>query len=91
MSFDRIPHPIQKVVRQTNGPLAIVQDGYNFYWIINRKNGKLLPDRFEGLRAAKDEASSLLFLHKPEAPSPLWTTPVTGSSAQRRFDKWAQG
>lgn len=90
MSFDRIPRPVQKVVRQTNGPLAIVQDGYNLYWIINRKNGKLIPDRFEGLDWAKSEASSLLFLHKPEAPSPTWTAPITGRAAEQRFARWAE-
>ena len=90
MSFDRIPRPIQRVVRQTNGPLALVQDGRNFYWIINRKNGRRIPERFEGLTAAKTEASSLLFLHKPEAPAPTWTAPVDGRAAQARFDRWAE-
>ena len=90
MSFDRIPRPIQEVVRQTNGPLALVQDGLNFYWIINRKNGRHLPDRFEGIEAAKREASSLMFLHKPEAPSPQWTSPVKGRAAEQRFSRWAE-
>jgi hypothetical protein len=90
MSFDRIPRPIQRVIRQINGPLAIVQDGRNFYWIINRKNGRHVPERFEGLEAAKSEASTLLFLHKPEARKPSWTTPVDGRAAQTRFDRWAE-
>ena len=90
MSFDRIPRPIQRVVRQTNGPLAIVRDGRNFYWILNRKNGRRIPERFEGLKAAKTEASSLLFLHRPEAPAPTWTSPVDGRAAQARFDRWAE-
>ena len=89
MSFDRIPRPIRRVVRQTNGPLVIVQDGRNFYWIVNRKSGKTVPERFEGLDAAKREASTLLFLHKPETSSPKWTVPVDGRAAEDRFARWA--
>ena len=89
MSFDQIPRPVQKVVRQTNGPLVIVQDRMNFYWIINRNSGKAVPEHFEGLKAAKREASTLSFLYKPEAPSPTWTAPITGVSAEKRFDRWA--
>ena len=89
MSFDRIPQPIRRVVRQTNGPLAIVQDRRNFYWIVNRKNGRTVPERFEGLDAAKREASTILFLHKPKGQSPKWTAPVDGRAARDRFDRWA--
>ncbi len=89
MSFDQIPRPIQRVVRQTNGPLVIVQDRKNFYWIVNRENGKTVPERFEGLETAKREASSLSFLYKPEAPSPTWTAPVDGRAAEARFTRWA--
>ena len=89
MSFDRIPRPIQRVVRQTNGPLVIVQDRRNFYWIINRHSGKAVPERFEGLDTAKREASTLSFLYQPEAPSPKWTVPVEGRAAEERFTRWA--
>lgn len=89
MSFDRIPRPIQRVVRQTNGPLVIVQDARNFYWILNRRNGTTVSERFELLEVAKEEAATLAFLHRPEAPSPKWTVPVDGRAAQDRFDRWA--
>ena len=89
MSFDQIPRPVQRLVRQTNGPLVIVQDRMNFYWIINRHSGKAVPERFEGLKSAKREVSTLSFLYKPEAPSPKWTAPITGVAAEKRFDRWA--
>lgn len=90
MSFANIPRPIQQVVRQTNGPLAIVQDARNLYWIINRKNGKSGSERYEGLEKAKSKASTLVFLHRPEAPSPTWTIPIRGLAAESRFRRWAQ-
>ncbi len=89
MSFDRIARPVRLVVRQTNGPLAIVQDARNFCWIVNRENGKIVPESFDGLDAAKREASTLSSLHWPGSPSPKWTGPVTGMSAEQRFDRWA--
>ena len=89
MSFERIPRPVRLIVRQTNGPLAIVQDAREFCWIVNRENGKAVRESFDGLEAAKREASTLSSLYWPEVPSPKWTGPVTGVSAEKRFDRWA--
>lgn len=90
MSFDRIARPVRLVVRQTNGPLAIVQDRRNSCWIVSRENGKAVPESFEDLEAAKQKASTLSSLHWPGSPSPKWTGPVTGWSADDRFDRWAR-
>ena len=89
MSFDRVARPVWLVVRQTNGPLAIAADAKDFFWIVNRENGKTVPERFDDLEAARWEVSTLSSLYWPEAPSPKWTGPVTGWSAEKRFDRWA--
>ena len=70
--FPLIPRPIQKVVVQTNGDLAIVQDVNNRYWLVKRVHGRTYPDTFSLLENAKKEASSITFLHDPSAPSPKW-------------------
>ena len=88
MSFDHIARTVRLVVRQTNGPLAIVQDARGFYWIVNRENGKNAPERFDRLEAAKGQASTLSSLKWPGSPPPKWTGPVTGVSADKRFDRW---
>jgi hypothetical protein len=88
MSFDHIARPVRLVVRQTNGPLAIVADAGDFYWIVNRENGKTAPERLDRLEAAKGEASTLSSLEWPGSPSPKWTGPVTGVSAEKRFERW---
>ena len=70
--FSQIPRPIQKVVVQTNGDLAIVQDINNTYWLVNRVHGRTYPETFSLLEDAKREAASASFIHDPSAPSPKW-------------------
>ena len=72
MSVERIPRPVQKVVVQTNGDLAIVQDKYNRYWLVNRTTGRTYPDTVSLLDEAKREAASVSFIYDPGAPSPKW-------------------
>ncbi len=88
MSFDHIARPVRLVVRQTNGPLAIVADARGFYWIVSRENGNAVAERFDGLEAAKREATTLSSLEWPGSPPPKWTGPVTGVSAEKRFERW---
>lgn len=70
--FPQISRPVQKVLVQTNGDLAIIQDKYNRYWLVNRKTGAVWPDTFSLKEHAAKEASSITFLHNPSAPSPTW-------------------
>lgn len=70
--FPEIPRPIQKAHVQTNGDLAILQDKYNLYWLVNRKTGAVYPDTFSLKEHAAREAASISFLHDPSAPSPTW-------------------
>ena len=70
--FPEISRPIRKVVVQTNGELAIVQDSHNRYWLVNRIRGRIHPDRFSLLDNAKREAASISFIHDPDAASPKW-------------------
>ena len=72
--FSRIPRPIRKVVVQTNGDLAIVQDINNTYWLVNRTHDRIYPETFSLLEDAQREASSVSFIHDPSAPSPKWKT-----------------
>ena len=57
---------------QTNGPLWIVQDINNRYWLVNPKHGRTYPETFSLLDHAKKEASSISFIHDPSRPSPKW-------------------
>ena len=70
--FPQIPRPIRRVVVQTNGELAIVQDSHNRYWLVNRVRGRIYPDQFSLLENAKREAASRSFMHDPDAVSPKW-------------------
>ena len=72
MSFDQIPRPARKVVVQTNGYLAIIQDVNNTYWLVNRVHGRTYPDTFSLLDEAKREAASVTFIADPSSPSPKW-------------------
>lgn len=87
MSFNDVPRPVWLAVRQTNGPLAIVEDDLGWFWIINRNNGKAVPEQFDGLEAAKVEASRLSIRHR-DRDSCSWTVPVIGPSADVRFEHW---
>lgn len=90
MSFHDVPRPVWLAVRQTNGPLAIVEDDLRWFWIINRNNGKAVPEQFDGLEAAQAEASRLSVRHR-DGESCLWTVPVFGPSADVRFAYWMGG
>lgn len=70
--FREIPRPFQRALVQTNGDLAIIQEKYNRYWLVNRKTGVVWPDTFSLKEHAAKEASSITFLHDPSAPSPTW-------------------
>jgi hypothetical protein len=83
----RIPRPIRSVVLQLGGPLVIVEDGNQFYWLVNLKTGRMLDDRFEGVEAVRREADSLAFLHNPGASSLRWSRPITGKAVQAVLEK----
>jgi len=70
--LDDIPRPIRQVVTQANGDLAIVLDGNNYYWLVNRKLRRVYPDKFSLLDRAKAEAAMVVFLTDPTAPRPRW-------------------
>ena len=70
--FPEIPRPIQMALVQTNGDLAILQDKYNRYWLVNRKTGAVWPDTFSLKEHAAREAASISFIYDPSAPSPTW-------------------
>lgn len=70
--FTQIPRPVQKILIQTNGDLAIIQDNLNRYWLVNRKSGRTYPDTFSLLEQAKKEAASVVFIFDPSSPSPRW-------------------
>ena len=70
--FKQIPRPVQQILVQTNGDLAIVQDANNYYWLVNRRHRRLYPDRFSLLDRAQHEAAMVVFLTDPTAPRPTW-------------------
>ena len=70
--FPGIRRPIRRVVAQTNGDLAIIQDVNNTYWLVNRVHGRTYPDTFSLLDQAKREAASVTFIADPSSPSPKW-------------------
>ena len=70
--YPHIPRPIRRVVVQTNGDLAIIQDVNNTYWLVNRVHGRTYPDEFSLLDQAKREAASVSFIADPSSPSPKW-------------------
>ncbi len=71
-TFQGIPRPIRKALVQTNGPLAIVQDRNNTYWLVNRRTGAVYPETFSLKEDAARQAASVSFLYDPSAPSPTW-------------------
>lgn len=70
--FAGVPSPIQKAMVQTNGPLAILQDRQDRYWLVNRKTGAVYPDTFSLKEEAAREAASVSFLYDPFSPTPTW-------------------
>lgn len=70
--FGEVPRPIRKALIQTNGDLAVLQDKYNTYWLVNRKTGAVYPETFSLKDDAARQAASVSFLYDPSAPSPTW-------------------
>jgi len=70
--FPQVPKPWQRIVVQTNGDLTIIQDANNRYWLVNSRFRKVYPERFESLKAAAREASSVSFVLNPASSSPEW-------------------
>jgi len=88
VSFANIPRPVQQVARQANGPLAIVQDARNLYWIIMPEPGWIYRPPLETFDAAMEEALPGNALPDISSP-PHWSPLVQGLLAEEIFECWA--